>query len=175
MLLTQAARDDAERRSRRNHRGVRIINGRRLATQYELPCKGGHHRTSRKNDHRKTRPREIEANSAARERRPSRTAQDRETRSPPEQRGRGSRFGRASMGPTRAAVLGSDVSACPGITSLPSYAAFTKRSAANTACSCWVTTRRHSPFCFSISTSPSASVRTGNRPQSQVPDRDLRH
>ena len=87
MLRTQAARDVAERRNRRNHSRDSIIYGRRLVAQYELPGKGGHHRTSRKNDHRKTRPRESKANSAARERRASRTAQDREARSPPEQRG----------------------------------------------------------------------------------------
>ena len=111
MLLIQAARDVAERRNRRNHNGDRIRYGRRLVTQYESPGKGGHHRTSRKNDHRKTRPRESEANSAARKRRAPRTAQDREARSPPEQRGRGSRFGRAPVGPTRATVLRDNVSA----------------------------------------------------------------
>ena len=34
------------------------------------------------------------------------------------------------------------------------YAAFTNRSEANTACSCWVTIRRYSLFCFISSTTP---------------------
>ena len=42
----------------------------------------------------------------------------------------------------------------PRITSLPSHAlhGLYNRSAANTPCRCWVTTRRYSPICFTSST-----------------------
>ena len=43
-------------------KGNYSASSKRLATQYELLDKGGCHRTSRKNDHRKTRPRESKTN-----------------------------------------------------------------------------------------------------------------